>query len=135
MSNYVNAPIHDLLIRIKNAYLVRKVEVNNVAFSNFKVKILELLQTYRFIESFKARHEGKKAFLDIKLNKVVNPVDDIPNVKFFSKPSRSWYVGYKNIHNVAWGKWIGIISTNQWIMAAHVAREKKLWGELIAEIY
>jgi ribosomal protein S8 len=30
---------------------------------------------------------------------------------------------------------LGIISTSQWLMASHVAKEKKLWGELIAEIY
>jgi small subunit ribosomal protein S8 len=62
-------------------------------------------------------------------------VDDIPNVKFFSKPSRPWYVGYKDLKLVAWGKGIGIISTNQGLMATHVAHEKKIGGELIAEIY
>jgi ribosomal protein S8 len=36
---------------------------------------------------------------------------------------------------VAGGKGIGIISTNQWLMPTHVAKVKKLWGELIAEIY
>ena len=135
MSTYVTAPIHDLLIRIKNAYLVRRTDVNWVVFSNFKVKILELLKTYKFIESFKIREEWKKKFIDVKLNIVKNPVDDIPNVEFYSKPSRSWYVSYKNLHNVAWGKGIGIVSTNQGLMAAHVAKGKKIGGELIAEIY
>jgi ribosomal protein S8 len=36
---------------------------------------------------------------------------------------------------VAGGKGIGIISTNKWLLPAHVAKEKKLGGELIAEIY
>ncbi len=35
---YVTAPIHDLLIRIKNAYMARKTLVDDVGFSNFKVK-------------------------------------------------------------------------------------------------
>ena len=50
--SYVNAPIHDLLIRIKNAYMARKGEVTGVIFSNFKSKILELLKQYKFIENF-----------------------------------------------------------------------------------
>jgi hypothetical protein len=27
------------------------------------------------------------------------------------------------------------MSTNQWLMAAHEAKQNKLWWELIAEIY
>jgi ribosomal protein S8 len=42
--SYVNAPIHDLLIRIKNAYMARKILVEWVSFSNFKQQVLELLK-------------------------------------------------------------------------------------------
>ncbi len=134
--SYVNAPIHDLLIRIKNAYMARKNEVEGVTFSNFKVKILELLKQYKFINDFKINDEnGKKKTIVVHLKSVVDPVNDIPEIKFFSKPSRPWYVSYKDIKRVAGGKGIGIISTNQWLMAAHIAKEKKLWWELIAEIY
>jgi hypothetical protein len=35
------------------------------------------------------------------LKKVVDPVNDIPSVKFFSKPSRPWYVGFKDLKAVA----------------------------------
>ncbi len=132
---YINAPIHDLLIRIKNAYMARKTTVEDVPFSNFKVSILELLKQYRFVQKFDIKEEGVKKFINITLKKVINPVDDVPNIKFFSKPSRPWYVSYKDINLVAGGKGIGIISTNQWLMPAHVAKQKKLGGELIAEIY
>lgn len=132
---YINAPIHDLLIRIKNAYMARKTSVEDVPFSNFKVSILELLKQYRFVQKFDIVTDGVKKHINITLKRVVNPVDDVPNIKFFSKPSRPWYVSYKNITSVAGGKGIGIISTNQWLMPAHVAKQKKLGGELIAEIY
>lgn len=132
---YVNAPIHDLLIRIKNAYMARKTSVEWIVFSNFKVKILELLQQYKFVKGFEIIEDGKKKFINVSLKKVVNPVDDVPHIKFFSKPSRPWYVTYKNISLVAGGKGIGIISTNQGLMPTHIAKEKKLWWELIAEIY
>jgi len=132
---YINAPIHDLLIRIKNAYMARKTSVEDVPFSNFKINILELLKQYKFIQKFDIKTDGIKKYINITLKDVVNPVDDVPNIKFFSKPSRPWYVSYKNITSVAGGKGIGIISTNQWLMPSHVAKQKKIGGELIAEIY
>jgi small subunit ribosomal protein S8 len=134
--SYVNAPIHDLLIRIKNAYMARKVSVEWVIFSNFKQQVLELLKQYGFIKGFEVveQEDGKKS-LSITLNPVKDAVNDIPNVKFFSKPSRAWYVRCKDIHAVAGGKGIGILSTSQGLMASHVAKQKKLGGELIAEIY
>ncbi len=132
---YVNAPIHDLLIRIKNAYMARKTSVEGVTFSNFKVKILELLKQYGFIQNFEIKEVEKKKYIEITLKRVINPVNDVPNIKFFSKPSRPRYISYKNISTVAGGKGIGIMSTNQGLMPAHIAKQKKLWGELIAEIY
>ena len=102
--SYVNAPVHDLLIRIKNAYMARRTTVDGVVYSKFKANILDLL-------------------------------NDIPSVKFYSRPSRPWYVGYKDLKSVAGGKGLGIISTNQGLLPVHVAKQKKLGGELIAEIY
>ncbi len=133
--SYVNAPIHDLLIRIKNAYMARKTVIEDVSFSKFKRQVLELLKEYNFIKDLELVEEASKKFIKIHLKPVRDPVNDIPTVKFYSKPSRAWYVRSKDIHSVAWGKGIGIISTNQWLMASHVAKNKKLGWELIAEIY
>lgn len=134
--SYVNAPIHDLLIRIKNAYMARKLTVDWVSFSNFKQQVLELLKQYGFIKDISViEHDDWKKEIIITLNPVKNPIDDIPNVKFYSKPSRAWYVRAKDISSVAWWKGIGILSTSQWLMASHVAKQKKIWWELIAEIY
>lgn len=132
---YVNAPIHDLLIRIKNAYMARRTVVEGVVYSRFKINILELLKEYGFVKNFEIIEHDNKKTIKVELKKVVNAVNDIPEIKFYSKPSRPWYVGYKDLKGVAGGKWLGIISTNQWLMATHVAKKKKLGWELIAEIY
>ena len=89
---YINAPIHDLLIRIKNAYKARKVLVSDIPHSSFKMEVLGLLEQYGFIKGVKVREDGIKKFIDVDLKVITNPVDDIPVVKFFSKPSRPWYV-------------------------------------------
>ena len=133
--SYVNAPVHDLLIRIKNAYMARKTNIDNVIYSKFKEKILELLKQYKFIKGFEIKEEDKKKYIIIQLKSVIDPVNDIPKIKFYSKPSRPWYIGYKEIKSVASGKGIGIISTNEGLLPSHVAKKRKLWGEFIAEIY
>ncbi|HPC34118.1 MAG TPA: 30S ribosomal protein S8 [Candidatus Absconditabacterales bacterium] len=133
--SYVNAPIHDLLIRIKNAYMARRTDLSDITFSKFKCNILDLLKRYNFIKNFEIIEKNNKKSIKVYLKTVENPINDIPEIKFFSKPSRPWYVSYKDIKTVAGGKGIGIISTNQGLMAAHEAKQKKLGGELIAEIY
>ncbi len=133
--SYVNAPVHDLLIRIKNGYMARKMSVENVVYSKFKVNVLDLLKKYGFISDYGVVENDGNKFIRIKLNVVENPVNDIPKIKFYSKPSRPWYIGYKQIKTVASGKGIGIISTSKGLMPAHVAKQKKLGGEFIAEIY
>ncbi|MBO4203972.1 30S ribosomal protein S8 [bacterium] len=55
--SYVNAPIHDLLIRIKNAYMARKTAVNGVVYSKFKVKVLDLLKEYHFVKGYEIVEE------------------------------------------------------------------------------
>ena len=133
--SYVNAPVHDLLIRIKNAYMARRTTVDGVVYSKFKANILDLLKQYGFVKDFSIQGTDSKKEISIELKKVVNPVNDIPSVKFYSRPSRPWYVRYKDLKSVAGGKGLGIISTNQGLLPAHVAKQKKLGGELIAEIY
>ncbi len=134
--SFVNAPIHDMLIRIKNSYMARREQVQKVVYSKFKEEILKLLKRYSFIKSYEIQEDiGNKKYLKILLNRVIDPINDIPVVKFYSKPSRPWYVSYENIKSVAWWRWIWIISTNKWLMASHEAKIKKVWWELIAEIY
>lgn len=132
---FVNAPIHDLLIRIKNAYLARRYVVNNVVYSKFKVQVLDLLQRFKFISSYEINDDSWIKTLSVFLNTSWSLNEDVPVIKFYSKPSRRWYIWWKEIHPVAWWIWIGILSTSQWLMAAHEAKKKKIWWELIAEIY
>ena len=131
----VNAPIHDLLIRIKNAYMARRHSVDGVVYSKFKTQVLDLLKRFRFIKDYSINQDGAKKFIQIELYVTGNLKEDIPVVKFYSRPSKRWYIWWKEIKPVAGGRGIGILSTNQWLMASHEAKKKKLWGELIAEIY
>lgn len=133
--SFVNSPIHDLLIRIKNSYMAKRQKIEWVLYSKFKVQVLVLLKKYWFIKDYKIQEDVDKKFLIIYLNPINDLINDIPVVKFYSKPSRKRYVSWKDIKYVAGGRWIWIISTNEWLMASHEAKAKKIWWELIAEIY
>lgn len=133
--SYTNAPIHDLLIRIKNAYMSRIPVTENIIASSLKIKVLDLLVTYKFIASYDVQQDWIKKFISVKLNKITDMNENVPVIKFHSKPSRRIYVSSSQIKSVAWHGWIGIISTNKWLMASHVAKSQWLWGEMIAEIY
>lgn len=133
--SFVNAPIHDLLIRIKNAYMARRTTLEWIVYSKFKTSVLDLLKSYKFIVSYDVVEQGSKKSIVIHLKEVKDEVNDIPVIKFFSRPSRRWYVSYKEIKPVAAGRGIGILSTSQGLLPTHVAKQKKIGGELIAEIY
>ncbi|MBS8121892.1 uS8 family ribosomal protein [Candidatus Vampirococcus lugosii] len=133
--SFVNSPVTDLLIRIKNSYMARRTTVNNVMYSNFKKEILLLLKRYNFIKDFVVVGDGVKKTFEITLKEVVNTNEDILVVKILSKPSRRNYVGRDMLKKVAGGKGIGIVSTNKGLMASHEAYNNGLGGELIAEIY
>lgn len=135
MSNFVNAPLHDMLIKIKNAYMARKTNVWNVQYSKFKNNILHILKENGFVKDFELVTEWKKQYLSITLKEVTNPIQDIPVVKFYSKPSRKIYVSYRNLNRVAGWLGIGVISTNKWVMTTQQARNEKVWWELMFEIY
>lgn len=135
MSNFVNAPLHDMLIKIKNAYMARKTNVWNVQYSKLKDDVLRILKENGFVKDYEIVQNWNKKFLSITIKEVTNPIQDIPVVKFYSKPSRRIYVSYKNINNVAGGLGIGVISTNKWVMTTQQARKEKVWWELMFEIY
>ena len=113
MSTFVNAPLHDMLIRIKNAYMGRKTNIDNVQYSKLKENILEILKKNGFVKDYRIVENGPKKILEITLKEVTDSIQDVPVIKFYSKPSRRVYVTYKDLHKVAGGLGIGVISTNK----------------------
>lgn len=131
----LTAPLHDMLIRIKNAYMARRTSVAPVVYSKFKVAVLNMLKRYGYIHSFDIQSEGNKKSIYIHLNEVYNVVEDIPVIKFYSTPSRRFYVAHDQIKTVASWQWLWIMSTSLWLLPSHIAKVKWVWWELIAEIY
>lgn len=122
-------PVADALIRIKNGYMVGKVEVW-VRFSNLIEKIMKLLQKHGYIDSFKQK-EGK-LLVTLKYNGRVPALTDIKRV---SKPSLRVYRGVKELPSVLNGLGVAIISTPKGVLSDREARKAKVGGEVLALVW
>lgn len=123
----------NLLIQIKNAQAVKK-EGIKISYSKLKEKILEVLKDNNYIEDFDKKGRGAKRILDVKL-KYEDDQGVIDGIKFLSKPSRRFYIGYKDLRPVKRGYGMAILSTPKGILTGKEARKMKVGGELLFEIW
>lgn len=130
---YTNDLISDSLARIRNAIMRNREEVVTPA-SKLVRQVMEILKSEGFIESFSdVEIEGKPA---LQLNlKYVDGISAIRELKRVSKPGIRNYVGYRDLKRVRSGQGIAIVSTSKGVMTAHQARQQKVGGEVICEIW
>ncbi|MBI5037257.1 MAG: 30S ribosomal protein S8 [Candidatus Kerfeldbacteria bacterium] len=133
-------PIADMLTRIRNALMARQQETV-VPYSRTKFEIAQLIAREGFITS---------------VDKVTPPVDDhgrvltpvmrialkykerrsvISGLKRVSTPGRRVYYGYRDIPKTLPSLGVLIVSTPQGILTNREAKEKKVGGEVLCEIY
>ncbi len=123
----------DMLTRIRNGYMARKLMVN-VPFSNFKKSIAEVLEKTKYIDSYLVTENGGKKIIEIKLlYKNGKPV--LEKIIKISKSGRKIYSNHKDLPYVLSGYGIAIITTSQGVMTAKEARKRSLGGEVICKIW
>ncbi len=127
-------PIGDMLIKIKNALMVKHKSVT-IPASKIKLEIARILKQEGYIEDFKYIEEKPQAKIEIILKYDENKQPVIAGVRRVSKPGRRIYKGYKDLSKVMNGLGIAIISTSQGIMTDYEARKRKIGGEVICEIW
>ena len=127
-------PIADMLIRIKNALMVRHKKVQ-IPASKMKLEIARILKEEGYIEDFVYIDQKPQGIIEITLKYDENKRPVIRGVKRVSKPGRRIYKGYKELPKVLDGLGIAIISTSQGIMTDFEARRRKIGGEVICEIW
>ena len=123
-------PLSDMLTRIRNAVMSWKTSVS-IPFSTLKENVLKVVRRNGFISSFKTAGEWKFKTLEINFSNEKK----ISSLKRISKPwCRIFRKGWELTSVMRW-HWINVISTSQWVMAWYEAYKKKIWGELLCEIY
>ncbi len=122
-------PIADMLTRIRNAHMALHKEVS-VPRSKMKESIAAILQQEGYVNDV-AVAEGQ-----IKIGlKYHKGQPAIAGLKRISKPGRRVYVGSTDIPQVQNGLGICILSTSKGVMEGANARNTKVGGELLCEIW
>jgi small subunit ribosomal protein S8 len=126
-------PIADMLTRIRNA-VAKKQEVVEIPASKIKLAIAEILKQEGFIRDFHRAEWKGQGKLMVHL-KYVGKEAAITGVKRVSRPGRRVYLHYREIKPVFDGRGIGVLSTPKGVLTDVSAKEKKLGGELLLNIW
>ena len=127
-------PIGDMLTRIRNGQM-RSLNKIEIPFSNFRLKILEVLKKEGYIINFNIideKNKIKSILVDLKYYEG-QPV--IKEIKRISKPGRRVYSRADSIPRVLNGLGLAILSTSKGVMSDSEAVKNNLGGEIICRIF
>ncbi|MBO6487638.1 MAG: 30S ribosomal protein S8 [Pelagibacteraceae bacterium] len=127
-------PIGDMLTRIRNGQM-RSLNKINIPFSNFRLKILEVLKKEGYIIDFNIDNGKQKIkFLSVDL-KYYEGQPVIKEIKRVSKPGRRVYSKATSIPKVLNGLGLAILSTSKGVMSDTDAIKNNLGGEIICKVF
>lgn len=127
-------PVSDLLARIRNAHLAKHDRVD-VPTSRLKSEICRILKEEGFIRNFRLLDGAPVQVLRIFLEYDGSGSPAISHLQRISKPGRRVYRGADDIRPVLNGRGLGVISTNQGLLSDKQARERRLGGEVLCEVW
>ena len=124
-------PIADMLTRIRNASAVRQAEVM-VPYSQLKSKIADVLKSEGFIADVRADEGNKMLTLSLRY---IDAQPVITSIKRISRPGCRIYRGFQELPRVRQGLGSLVLSTSVGLLTDQQARQKKMGGELLFEVY
>ncbi|MFI5319850.1 MAG: 30S ribosomal protein S8 [Myxococcota bacterium] len=127
-------PISDMLARIRNAGMARHPSLK-VPSSKLKLAVARVLAEAGYIASVGVEAEGGRPVLSIKLRFGANGKPVIDGMRRVSKPSRRVYVEADAIPRVRSGLGTAVLSTNKGVLSDAAAREQRVGGELLCEVW
>ena len=128
-------PIADLISRIRNSNTRQKDRVD-VPFSKLKLEIVRILKDEGFIANFKSLYnEKKRGTIRVFLKYSPTKESVIKGIKRVSKPGLRVYRSYDAIPRVRGGFPITILSTSTGVITDKQAKEKKVGGEILCQVW
>lgn len=130
----LNDPLGDMLTRIRNAQQRRRPKVVSPA-SNLRVRVLDVLAEEGFIRGY-TRVDRQKGVSELEIElKYTNGQPAIREIERVSKPGRRVYSPVRDIPTVANGLGVAILSTPKGVMSDTRAREEKVGGEVLCNVF
>jgi small subunit ribosomal protein S8 len=122
------------LTRIRNAHLAKHDRLD-VPTSKLKQELCRLLQDEGFIRNFRLVEAETRNTLRIFLRYSPDGIPAINSLERVSKPGRRIYRRADDIQPVRNGLGVGILSTSQGLLSDRQARERRVGGELLCEVW
>lgn len=127
-------PIADMLTRIRNAVSVERPEVE-MPISKVKRGVAEVLKREGYIWDWTETEEKPVASLRLDLKYGPSGEHVIRHLKRVSKPGCRVYSNARNLKPVLNGLGISILSTSKGVMSDREARQQKVGGEVLCEVW
>lgn len=106
-----------------------------VPYSRIKEALAKILQREGYLQGLEVLGEKTKKHLVIQLKYLPEGTAVITHLQQVSKPSRRIFYGYEALKPLRSGMGTRILTTSQGILSDAQAREKKIGGEVLVEIW
>jgi small subunit ribosomal protein S8 len=127
-------PIADMLTRVRNAIAAKHTRVD-IPGSKLKTEIARILKEEGYINNYVMKGEGIKYQIRIFLRYDAKGTSSITHLERISRPGRRVYVAADEIPRVLGGYGVNIVSTSRGLMSGKKARQEKVGGEILAQVY
>ncbi|MGH7640505.1 MAG: 30S ribosomal protein S8 [Candidatus Dormibacteria bacterium] len=123
-----------MLTRVRNANLADRDRVEMPA-SKVKAEIARVLRDEGFIKDFGTLEAGGHRSLWLELKPKTALGRPLSGLRRVSRPGLRVYSGSQSIPRVLGGLGVAVVSTSQGIMSGQKARQQRLGGEVLAEVW
>jgi small subunit ribosomal protein S8 len=129
-------PIADMLTRLRNANIAFHDEVL-MPSSKLKEALARILQREGYIAGFDVSKDATKPGQQLKIELKYTPdrKRTISGLKRVSKPGLRVYSASSDVPRVLGGMGIAILSTNQGLMTDREARQRRVGGEVLCQVW
>jgi small subunit ribosomal protein S8 len=127
-------PITDLLNRLRNAMTAGHERVD-IPASRVKENVLRVLAEEGYIGSYRRVEEKGRQRLRVSLKYDSDGEPIVNGLERVSRPGRRVYAGAAEIPQVLDGLGMSIVSTSKGIVTGRQAREQRLGGEILCNVW
>jgi small subunit ribosomal protein S8 len=129
-------PIADMLTRIRNANIAMHDEAV-MPSSKVKEALARILEQEGYIEGWSAEDDparpGRKLTITLKYTR--DRRRTIAGIRRVSKPGLRVYSSASEVPRVLGGMGISVLSTNQGLLTDRQARERRVGGEILCQVW
>ena len=127
-------PIADMFARIRNAQIAN-LKSSEMPLSKIKEGLARILKDEGYIHDYSVNPDFPGSLTVFLRYQGKDQSSAIVGIKRKSRPGRRMFVGYRDIPEVMNGMGVAILSTSRGLLTDKQARESKVGGELLAEVW